>query len=316
MIHSKRIQRAAIGVALTLVVGLSMGNALAREKYEEKFAKSEALARDGRVAISNVSGSIVVKSWPKDEVSIEATKVAQASSLERAKDNAAQVKIEVTKSGNIVQIETRYPERSRNLNVSVSYVLTIPAGASLKVRNTSGSVEASDIGGSVEGNVTSGSLTLARIGGGVDAKVISGKFRMQDIVGDIDATSVSGGIEAVNVKGSVNTEATSGNITLRDVTGAKSVRAHVTSGRVVYDGEVLAGGKYYFEAFSGGVELLLPASAGFDLEAEAFSGRVNSDFPITMSGTISSKALRGVVNNGGAAMRVKTFSGSIYIRKK
>jgi hypothetical protein len=54
----------------------------------------------------------------------------------------------------------------------------------------------------------------------------------------------------------------------------------------------------------------------FELDAEAFSGHVNSTFPVTMQGTISPKKLRGVVNNGGATLRIKTFSGSIDITKK
>jgi hypothetical protein len=35
-----------------------------------------------------------------------------------------------------------------------------------------------------------------------------------------------------------------------------------------------------------------------------------------MQGTISPKELRGVENNGGATLRIKTFSGSIDITKK
>lgn len=305
-----------VGLALALVFGLSAGSAWAKEKFEEKFSKTEALVKDGRVTITNFSGSIAVKSWAKEEVLIEATKVAEASSLDKAKQNAALVTIEIGKNGNVVQIQTKYPERTRNINVSVSYQLTIPAGASIKVRSFSGSVEASDIGGAFEGNITSGKTELARIGGGVDCRVTSGKLSLRDVTGDIDVICISGGIEATGVKGSVNVEATSGNVTLRDITGAKSVRAHVTSGRITYDGEIAAGGKYSLEAFSGGVDVILPASAAFEIDAEAFSGRINSEFPITMQGTFAGKELRGVVNGGGASVRVKTFSGSIDIRKK
>jgi hypothetical protein len=305
-----------VGLALVSAFGLAAGSAWASEKFEEKFSKTEALAKEGRVTIANISGSIAVKSWAKDEVLIEATKVANASSLDKAKENAALVKIEVTKSGNILQVETKYPERSRNLNVSVNYELTIPAGASIKVRNTSGSVNANGIGGAFEGNVTSGNLTVVQVGGGVDCKVTSGRIIIQDVAGDVDIKGISGGIEVTKVKGRVDVETTSGHITLKDISGAKSVRAHLTSGRVSYDGEILAGGKYDFEAFSGGVDVTLPASAAFDLEAQSFSGHVNSDFAITMQGTVSSKEIRGVVNNGGASLRLKTFSGSINLKKK
>ena len=57
---------------------------------------------------------------------VEATKVSDASSLDKAKENSAKVTIEVTKTGNIVQIETKYPEGSHNLNVSVNYLVPSP----------------------------------------------------------------------------------------------------------------------------------------------------------------------------------------------
>ncbi len=73
------------------------------------------------------------------------------------------------------------------------------------------------------------------------------------------------------------------------------MRVHVLSGRITYDGQIGAGSKFSLETLSGGIEVLLPANAAFELDAEAFSGHVNSDFPITMQGTISPKELRGVV---------------------
>ena len=80
--------------------------------------------------------------------------------------------------------------------------------------------------------------------------------------------------------------------------------------------QIGAGSKFNLETLSGGIEVFLPANAAFELDAETFSGHVRSDFPITMQGKISPRELRGVVNNGGATLRLKTFSGSIYIRKK
>jgi len=315
--RNRKIAKAAVVLtALVFVCGFCVGAALAGEKFEEKFNKTEALARDGKVIINNVSGSIVVKSWDKAEVQIEARKVADVGSLEKAKENWAKVTIEVTKSGNIVQIDTKVPERSRNLHVSVHYELTIPDKAALKLKNISGSVDATGIGGTFEGNITSGSVTLAKIGGSVDCRTVSGRIDVQDGMGEIDLKTVSGNISAVRIKGSVGAETTSGRIELSDISEAKNVRVKVLSGGISYDGQLAAGGRFSFETLSGSIRVTLPANAGFELDAETFSGHVDSAFPITMQGTISPKELRGVVNNGGATLRLKTFSGSIDIRKK
>jgi DUF4097 and DUF4098 domain-containing protein YvlB len=101
-----------------------------------------------------------------------------------------------------------------------------------------------------------------------------------------------------------------------DVSGARSVRGKVLSGNVTYDGQLEKDGKYSLEALSGGLEFTVPADSGFELEAETFSGGITSDFDVTVSGKLSRRELRGVVGKGGTSVRLKTFSGSIRIKKK
>lgn len=309
-------QNLAITVGILTLIAL-VAAAWAAEKYVEPFSKTESLAKDGRVTIRNLSGTLDVRGWDQDQVKIEAEKVSNASSLDKAKANAALVTIEVAKEGNNLTVETKYPEgRNRDLNVSVNYKIWVPGKASVKLRNVSGAVIVEAIGGPFEAEVTSGSATVAKMAGPVDFRTVSGRITVRDVANDIDLKTVSGNIEASQIKGSVGAETTSGRIELRDVSGAKTVRAKVLSGNIVYEGQLAPGVRITLEALSGGLELTLPVNAAFELNAETFSGRVDSEFPITMSGKISPKELRGVVNNGGATLRLKTFSGSIRIKKK
>jgi len=314
----RKTTAAAVGLAFVLVLGT--GAALAKEKYEEKFAKTESLDRNGRVLVSNVSGRIEVRSWGEAQVKIDAVKTSQADSLEKAKENAAKVAIEVTKTGNILRVETKYPDsklfRHQNLNVSVDYVILVPDKAEVKVKNVSGSVDAQAVGGALEIDNTSGNVTVTNAGGGVDVRTTSGTLVASDLVGDADLKTVSGRIKAERVKGSVAAETTSGSIELLEVSEARTVRAKVLSGNIGYSGDIIAGGKYSFEALSGTITVNLPASAAFDLDAETFSGGVQTDFPVTLSGVVSRKELRGTVGGGGATLRVKSFSGSVKIIKK
>ncbi len=316
--NNRNMPRTAVVLAVAcLAFGLYSGVVRAGERYEEKFNKTESLAKDGKVILSNVSGRIEIQSWDQAQVKIDATKISDSSPLEKAKENCASVIIEVTKSGNIVQISTKYPDHFlRNVNVSVNYVIWVPDKASVKIKSVSGGVAATAIGGSLEGDLVSGSVTLSKIAGSVDFRTVSGKIEVQDAGADIDVKTVSGGISATRIKGSVDAETTSGSIVLKEISEAKSVRAKVLSGRISYDGLLGPGSKFELETLSGSIDLTLPANAGFELEAKTFSGHVNSDFPITVSGNISPKELRGVVNNGGSTLRLKTFSGSIDIRKK
>jgi len=309
-------QNLATTIGILALIAL-VAAAWAAEKYVEPFSKTESLAKDGRVTIRNLSGTLDVRGWDQDQVKIEAEKISNASSLEKAKANAALVTIEVVKEGSNLKVETKYPEgRNRDLNVSVNYKIWVPERAAVKLRNVSGTVNVEAIGGPFEAEVTSGSATVAKMAGPVDFRTVSGRITVRDVANDIDLKTVSGNIEASQIKGSVGAETTSGRIELRDVSGAKTVRAKVLSGNIVYEGQLAPGARITLEALSGGLELTLPANAAFELNAETFSGHVDSEFPITMSGKISPKELRGVVNNGGATLRLKTFSGSIHIKKK
>jgi hypothetical protein len=67
--------------------------------------------------------------------------------------------------------------------------------------------------------------------------------------------------------------------------------------------------------FSGDVNLRLPDSARGDLDFNSFSGRFESDLPVTLSNS-SRRNFRGALNGGGSGdFRLKTFSGSVSIRR-
>lgn len=67
--------------------------------------------------------------------------------------------------------------------------------------------------------------------------------------------------------------------------------------------------------FSGDVTLRLPDSARGDIDFNSFSGRFESDLPVTLTNS-SRRNFRGALNGGGSGdFKLKTFSGSVSIRK-
>jgi DUF4097 and DUF4098 domain-containing protein YvlB len=303
-------------VALLLVFSL----AAAKEKYEEKFDKTVALAKDGKVDISNISGDIAVLSWNQDQVKIEALKVSQASSLEKAKENAGKVTIEVVQEGNILRIETKYPKSDKfwggeSVNVSVDYKLWIPEKAALKANNISGEIAAEGIGGAAALKAVSGDVQLTKAAGGADCNSVSGNVTASDVTGSAFLKSVSGDIKADLIKGSVEAESVSGDVELMGVSEASSVRVKALSGDVLYRGAISRQGNYSLKSHSGDVTLYLPADSAFDFEAETFSGAIESDFEIKVMGKVSLKEMSGSVNGGGAVLKVSSFSGDIKLKK-
>ncbi len=310
----------AILTGLFLLIGSNPAAANERGKYEEKFEKTVKWARDGVVNLRNLSGSIEVKTWDKDEVKIDALKVSRADSLQKAEDNAKEVKIVIEEKGNCLCIETEYPEqrsiwKKKSLNVSVNYLLTIPDKASVDVNSASGSVDLEKIGGAVKVKAISGHIEIRGAAKGVDCEAASGDLSVVDVVGDSYLKTMSGEIAIDRVKGSIRAEAISGAVEMRNISEAKFVQGKALSGSIVYEGKINPEGRYELETQSGKVEMRLPADSSFELEARTFSGKVESDFEIRISGSISAREVFGVVNKGGAVVKLSVLSGNIDLRK-
>lgn len=299
------------------------GDGDSREKYEEKFQKTEKLAADGRVYLANVSGDVRVVTWDKAEVFIDALKVSRAKTVEKAKENAALVKIEVNRTNGRLEIRTKYPD-TRNVfkgsNVSVSYVLTIPDGAEVEVKNVSGNVRAENVGGRAKLETVSGDIEASRMARGGTYVAVSGDIILADIADDIKAKTVSGEIKISGAKGSVEAKAISGDIELRGLSASKSVDVNVLSGDVDFEGTLNPDGVYSFEAHSGDINIVLPENAAFDFSCKTFNGDITSDFKavVELQGKLKDfrKDIRGEVNGGGADLSCKTFSGEIRLKKR
>jgi hypothetical protein len=314
----RRTKKALVAMAcLCFVLGLYSGKAIARERHEEKFEKTESLARDGKVFLSNISGSIEVKTWAEEKVKIEALKVSEASTLSRAQENAKMVLIEVKKEANILRVETKYPEHrgKDSINVSVNYQLWIPDKASIDLDCVSGEVTAEGIGGSARVNTVSGTIKLKNVEKGAECNSTSGDLVLQNIKGDIDANTTSGTISASQIVGSINSGTVSGTIEMSEVSDAKTIKASSVSGSIRYQGKINPDGRYSLKTTSGQVEMTLPSDSSFELDADTFSGHIDSDFPIEISGKIVPRQFHGVVNKGGARISLSSFSGNIKLRK-
>jgi DUF4097 and DUF4098 domain-containing protein YvlB len=315
----KRWMTALVGLAF--VVAFVAAPALAEEKYEEKFAKTEALAKNGRFSLNNISGDIEIGVWKEAQVKIEAVKRSKAASLDKAKENAAKVTIEVTKEGDLVRVETKYPKREGGfwggdrISVSVDYKVWVPDQAAVEVHSVSGDVDVAPLGGKAEIVCVSGDVKLHGAAG-AEIKLTSGDLVLEDVAGDVFIKAVSGDLTVSRIKGSIEADAVSGDIDLRDVSGARTIEVKTVSGDVTYVGAIVAGGRYELGTHSGDVRMAIPAGSAFDLEANTFNGTIETDFEIKVVGKISPREIRGTVGSGGATISLKSFSGDVELKMK
>ena len=299
-----------------------------REEQTSRETKTVKIGADGELSLSNISGDIVVTRANGGDATIDIVKSARARTADEAREMLGLVNVTVTERAGRAEVKTVYPpgdemrrNNRRNINVSVAYTVTAPAGTRLTMNSISGSIRVSDIKGDVSANSISGTVRIANGGRIAGAKSISGDVEIIDTQTDgaIDVQSVSGGVTLRKVSARrIEVGSVSGSVTIQDIQ-CDRVEAHSVSGGVEFGGTLAKGGRYELNSHSGDVRVVLAGSTGFELEANSFSGNIHSDLPLKIQGSDDRgprRSIQGVFGDGSAVLNVTTFSGSVVISRK
>lgn len=177
----------AVGALVTLV-SLSAGIAV---HAQQQFSKRYPGGKDVRVELRNISGTIVVESWNKNEIRLSATIESK---------NAHVVPKQVN---DCLMVDVMGDNRGRGDIGDINFKLQVPPNSSVDVETRRGNISVADIrSGLVRAYVSSeGDITLTNISA---THVVA-----QNVIGDIffDGEFSSGG--------TYEFKSTKGNITLR-----------------------------------------------------------------------------------------------------
>ena len=233
----------------------------------------------------------------------------------------------IEQNGNTIRIGHIQEESLRN-NISIDYDVTVPKDTSAQAHTGSGDQRISDISGPLRANTGSGNLTISDIGSEVRANAGSGDLRITNVQGRLYTETGSGNIRASGIAGGFDARAGSGDITF-DQTASGSVRAQTGSGNIHLhnvSGGVEAGAgsgdvevqgtmasDWRIHTGSGEVEVKLPSSAKFNINAHSSSGNVEVNHPVTVQGTMKRNHIEGTVNGGGTLLEVSSGSGTIRV---
>ena len=281
-------------------------------------AFEERLTIDGPIVldVSTGSGRIEISPGPGNEAFIRGEINVNKRGLFRGrrgdKDEIVQAVLDnppIELDDGLLRIG-RFDDRSLEKRVSISYVITIPAGTETVASSGSGSISVVDIAAPVEVSAGSGSIRLENIGGAVEASTGSGTIRADGVAGAFDGSTGSGKITmSQTAPGDVKVSTGSGGSELTNVVGA--VRANAGSGRITVEGRME--GDWKIDSGSGGVRITLPEDAAFDLDAESSSGGIDIDHPLTVQGRISKRHITGNVRGGGPLLKIDTGSGGVRV---
>jgi hypothetical protein len=133
----------------------------------------------------------------------------------------------------------------------------------------------------------------------------------------ITLKSFMGDIEVDGIAGHVSINSIDSNVRLVAL-NSPSVDVKVTSGDVFFDGKLHEGGSYNLQSIKGDIDVTLPGSTSFSLNARALSENINLGGFLNnlTSSTRGAKGVSGTYLNGNCRLILTAFAGRILLHKK
>ena len=189
----------------------------------EKFEQTYPLSKNGNVSVSNVNGSITVEAWDRDEVKLEATKIADT------KESLADVDIRVEATADSFSVEADYKSwkwrdkrnENRNRKLEVEFRLSVPRTAVLnEIETVNGSVTVSNFTNVTKISAVNGNVVATNLRGAANLSTVNGTvtadFDRVDGTSKINLSTVNGTVSLIvpsDVNATLKADSLNGNIT-------------------------------------------------------------------------------------------------------
>lgn len=131
------------------------------------------------VELSNVNGSVTIETWERNEYHLTVTKISQSE------ENLDLMEVRQDITSDHAKIEVHIPKKKGWFSFSriqgqINLVLTVPASVDLnKIRTVNGSLQLSDL---------TGSVNASSVNGRIDAQDLGGATRLNTVNGSINAS--------------------------------------------------------------------------------------------------------------------------------
>lgn len=162
------------GVRTMLLLGGLLFVCLPGFANDEFFQKTYPLHAGGSFLLENVSGSVEVDGWNRDEVEVRAIKMAKNDS-----SDVSDVQIDVESQPGEVMVRTLYP-RGGSSEVAVKYHIYVPSRVLLSnIETVNGSVLVRGVEGSGDIRSVNGNVEVLKSAGRFSARTTNGNVRLE-----------------------------------------------------------------------------------------------------------------------------------------
>lgn len=230
--HRQRTRYTLFALAV-LVVLAGASPALAAVELEESFDRSFDLGSGGSVAVANVNGSVQVEAWDRDEVRVLAVKKVKAGSRSSAEEALEQVRVEIDRRGDRLEIETELPRREsgffswlvgNQVQANVRYEISVPRSTDVEIRTVNGKIRVEGVRGRVQADTTNGGIEMTGLRGSVRAGTVNGGIDVALVQvedgRDMRLSTTNGGIDLRiprDVRATIDAQTVNGGIGLEGI---------------------------------------------------------------------------------------------------
>lgn len=258
------------------------------ERLEETFPVSEA----PQLSVSNIRGTVTVKSDERNDIHVTAVKHLEAGS------DPERTTVEIFQEGNRVVARTRHQKKcpSRKGQVCpVDYTVRVPSHCDVDVRQVSGTVHVNGVAGRVGVNAVQGTVQLHEINGNTQVNAVAATVQGDNWCGRAKVSTVSGSVRIAGAQ-------------------LSRIKASTVSADLALETTVAENSRYDFNSVSGDVTFYLPSERGVESRGSTISGHLLCDLPHEFSRQ-SRSGWRATINGGGPPIRFNSVSGDLEVLK-
>jgi DUF4097 and DUF4098 domain-containing protein YvlB len=274
----------------------------------EAVDRTLAADKDAVIEIENLSGSLRITGWDRNEIRVTGT----------LGDDVEELRFEGERDR--FQIEVEVPE-SRGFgkrDISADLEISVPEGSGLEIETVSAPITVSDVNSWVELSSVSGTIEVRGAMTEAEVETVSGSITLSGANTVVEAESVSGTIELEGVGRAVEVSTVSGSV---KVEGGELNRARFESvaGGIDFDGSLGAGGRLDASCHSCNLLMTLPETTSATFEISTFSGNISSDLGGTVEKTsryAPGKRSEFSTGSGDGRVSLETFSGNVKLKKR
>ena len=288
-------------IRLALIASLGVSPAFADDVNEIMDADS-----DGTVTVSNISGSVEVRGWSRNQVEVTGELGSRVEELIFERD------------GDEILIKVKVP-RNSNGGISSDLSISVPVASSLQVHTVSADITVSDVEGEQE---------LESVSGDVETEAHSSDIELGSVSGDVEVqgdnqpirsrlNTVSGDIDTDRLAGEINAESVSGDVSA--INGRfERASLNTVNGEIVYHAALLDGGRMDIETVNGSVDIEFDGDVSARFDIETFNGAIRNCFgpdSVRTSRYAPGRELKFTEGGGSGRVTINTLNGSIRICK-